>query len=240
VKTAAIIIVGNEILSGKVEDLNARFLIAELRALGVALRHVAVIPDDVEAIAAAVRGLCARVDYLFTSGGVGPTHDDLTIEGVARGLGRRVVRAPTLEALLRAHFGPDALDSALRMADVPEGAEMIGEELRWPVCLVQNVYVLPGVPEIFRRKFLAIKERFRDTPFVLRSIWVRAEESRLAQGISQVAAQIPEVEIGSYPRSDPDGPVVRITVESKAADAVARAVARLVEGLPEASLLRTE
>lgn len=240
-KTAAIVIVGDEILSGKVEDENARFLISELRELGVLLGRIAIVPDEVDVIAEAVRDLSARFDYVFTSGGVGPTHDDLTIEGVARGLGRRVVRDPALESLLRAHFGNDVPEAGLRMADIPEGSERAGgADLRWPVCVAANVYVLPGVPEIFRRKFAAIRERFREAPFVLRSVYLRADESRLAAGLSAVAAEFPTVRIGSYPRTDEHGPIVRITLESKEAASVARATQRLVDQAPAGTVARTE
>jgi len=241
VKTAAIVIVGDEILSGKVEDENARFLVAELRELGVMLARITVVPDEVEVIAETVRDLSARFDYVFTSGGVGPTHDDLTIEGVARGLGRRVVRDPALEVLLRAHFGKDVSEAGLRMADVPEGSERAGgEDLRWPVCVAANVYVLPGVPEIFRRKFAAVRERFRESPFVLRSVYLRADESSIAAGLAEVAAEFPSVRIGSYPRTDEHGPIVRITIESKDSAAVQRATDRLVERAPAGTVASTE
>jgi molybdenum cofactor synthesis domain-containing protein len=241
VKTAAIVIVGDEILSGKVDDENARYLIGELRALGVRLGRIAVVPDEVDVIAETVHELASRFDWVFTSGGVGPTHDDLTVAGVARGLLRRVVRDPALEALLRAHFGADVPDAALRMADVPEGAERAAEsELSWPVCVVDNVIVLPGVPEIFRRKFAAIRERFRDTPFVLRSVFLRADESRIAAALAEVAAEHPAVHIGSYPRTDERGAIVRVTLEGKDAGEVARATARVVAGAPPGSVERTD
>src|SRR5215468_5910884 len=156
-KTAAIVVIGNEILSGKSEDKNANFLIGELYRLGVALRRIVVIPDDVEDIARTVRECAANFDYVFTSGGVGPTHDDVTIEGVAKAFNRSVIRHPELEAMLRGYFGDGADEARLRMADMPEGSELIREKgLRWPVLATENVYVLPGVPELFRSKFEAI------------------------------------------------------------------------------------
>src|SRR6185295_11165793 len=103
--TAAIIVVGDEILSGKFVEENAAYLITELRRLGVAVRRVEYIPDVLDEIAAAVRGASARYDHVFTSGGVGPTHDDLTMEGVARAFGVKVVRHPELERLLRGFYG---------------------------------------------------------------------------------------------------------------------------------------
>src|SRR5689334_13983955 len=104
-KTAAIVVIGNEILSGKSPDKNASFLITELHQLGVALRRVVIIPDDLDAIAQAVRECASSFDYVFTSGGVGPTHDDMTIAGVALAFNRPVIRHPQLDAMLRSYFG---------------------------------------------------------------------------------------------------------------------------------------
>src|SRR6185295_17173098 len=161
-KTAAVVVIGNEILTGKSDDKNASFLIGELYRLGVALRRIVVIPDDLDLISREVIQCSKEFDYVFTSGGVGPTHDDVTIEGVARAFGREVVRHPELEAMLRGYFGDGIDDARLRMADAPTGSELIREgDLRWPVLAVENVVVLPGVPELFRKKFEAIKERFR-------------------------------------------------------------------------------
>ncbi|MGH9936180.1 MAG: molybdopterin-binding protein, partial [Blastocatellia bacterium] len=125
VPTAAIIVIGDEILSGKTEDQNARLLIGELRELGVALRRIVIIPDDVEEVAKAARDLSSRFDYVFTSGGVGPTHDDVTLAGVARAFDAPLIRHPNLEARLKTYFGADVDESRLRMADVPEGAELL-------------------------------------------------------------------------------------------------------------------
>src|SRR5215216_4753071 len=124
-KTAAIVVIGNEILTGKSEDRNASFLITELYRLGVALRRIVMIPDEVEEIAHYVRECAAHFDYVFTSGGVGPTHDDVTIEAIARAFNRPVVRHPDLDAMLRGHFGDNADDARMRLADIPEGSELI-------------------------------------------------------------------------------------------------------------------
>src|SRR6266481_9434111 len=144
-KTAAIVVIGNEILTGKSEDKNAIFLITELHSLGVALRRVVIIPDEVEVIAAAVRECAEGFDYVFTSGGVGPTHDDITMEAVARAFGRKVVTHPELERLIRQHFSAsERLAVGLKMAEVPEGAVLnaVGD-LRFPTVQVENVYILP-------------------------------------------------------------------------------------------------
>src|SRR5918993_1176127 len=127
-KTAGIILVGNEILSGKIVDANASYLCRELRALGVDVRRISVIPDEVDLIAAEVARFSADYDVVFTSGGVGPTHDDVTIEGVARAAGVRVMRHPALVTLIEAYFKGKVTEAALKMAEIPEGAELVGGE----------------------------------------------------------------------------------------------------------------
>src|SRR5262250_2457921 len=157
-KTAGIILVGNEILSGKIADANAAYLCRELRSLGVDVRRIAVIPDEIQLIAQEVAAFSRAHDVVFTSGGVGPTHDDVTIEGVALAMGAKVVRHPMLVGLLERHFKDRLNESHLKMAEIPEGAELVGgETIRFPTVLMGNVYVLPGVPEIFRQKFDAIR-----------------------------------------------------------------------------------
>jgi molybdenum cofactor synthesis domain-containing protein len=231
---AGLIVIGDEILSGKTADTNTPFLIAELRELGVRLAEIAVIPDEIDGIAATVSRFSGRYRYVFTSGGVGPTHDDLTIAGVARAFSVRVHRHPELERMLVAYYNgqkTQPLERNLRMADVPEGVTLVsGRELSWPVLCMRNVYILPGIPEIFRRKFTAIREQFRDTPFHLHQIFVRSEEGEIAGHLDQVARNYPDVALGSYPLLSPaaDGHRVKLTLESKDEAAVKRAVAELL------------
>jgi molybdenum cofactor synthesis domain-containing protein len=239
--TAAIIVIGNEILTGKVVDTNAAFLARELRVLGVALQRIVVIPDDVDIIAATVGEYRRAFDIVFTSGGVGPTHDDVTIAGVARGLERTVERNTFLVQKMREFFG-DALNAArLKMTEAPAGAELIfGGQLNFPTLCVENVYILPGIPEMFRDKFEAIKPRFVSTPFHLRVLYSREGESALAELLIQTLAAFPELQLGSYPKlNDPDYRV-RVTLESKDRDYVERALAHLVSLLPPQAVVRTE
>ena len=240
-KTAAIIVIGNEILTGKSEDKNASFLIGELHRLGVALRRVTVIPDDLNAISEEVRLCSASYSFVFTSGGVGPTHDDITIPGVAQALGRPVVRHPELSEMLRSYFGDDADQARMRMADTPEGSELIrGEGLRWPVLMTGNVYILPGVPELFRSKFEAIRERFRVEPFHTCAIYTREDEFDISPRLYQVAASYPEVDIGSYPTFNRDDYRVKITIESKEANSVAAAREALLQLLDPVAVVQPD
>lgn len=232
-KTAAIILIGNEILSGKIEDANAAYLCRELRALGVDVRRISVIPDEVEAIAAEVRAASAGHDVVFTSGGVGPTHDDVTIEGVARAMGVPVVRHPELVAMLRAYYGERLTAAHLKMAEVPEGARLIGADtLRFPTVQMGNVYVLPGVPEIFREKFQAIRERFRDVPIHLRTVFVRIGEGTLAEHLNAVLAEYPALQLGSYPELANPEYRVKVTLESRDPAYLERALESLLKRLP--------
>jgi len=240
-RTGAIVVIGNEILTGKSQDKNASFLITELYRLGVALRRVIVIADDVGEIAVAVRECSEKFDYVFTSGGIGPTHDDVTIAGVAMAFGQEVVRHPELESLIRRHFGEDVDEARLRMADAPQNATLVyAEGPRWPVLSVENVYVLPGVPELFRSKFEALRERFRTEPFHSRAVYTMEDEFDIAARLNQIAADYPMVDIGSYPNFTRNDYRVRITLESKDEEAVERALAALVNLMDPGALVRTE
>ncbi|MGN6111134.1 MAG: competence/damage-inducible protein A [Kofleriaceae bacterium] len=230
--TAGIVIIGDEILTGKFADENAAFLIGELRALGVELRRVSMIPDDVEDIAATVTEFSARFDHVFTSGGVGPTHDDLTMAGIARGFGTHVVREPVLEERVRAYWGERLAEPNLRLADVPAGAELVyGRDQVWPVVAYRNVYILPGVPALFRRKFIDIRDRFRAEPMTVARIYVDADEGSIANDLDVVVAAFPAVKIGSYPRFSERDFRVMLTLEARIAAELVGAFAMLVERL---------
>lgn len=230
--TAGIVIIGDEILTGKFADENAAFLIGELRALGVELRRIIVIPDVLDEIAATVPDFARRFDHVFTSGGVGPTHDDVTMAGIAQGFATRVVREPVLEERVRAYWGAKLAAPNLRLADVPEGAELVyGKDQVWPVVAYQNVYILPGVPALFRRKFLDIRERFRTQAMTVARLYLDAEEGQIAGDLDAVVAAFPEVRIGSYPRFAERDFKVLITFEGHAPDDVGGALAMLRDRL---------
>jgi molybdenum cofactor synthesis domain-containing protein len=241
VATAGIVIIGDEILSGKFADENAAFLIGELRALGVELRRITVIPDELDDIAATVPSFAGRFDHVFTSGGVGPTHDDVTMAGIARGFGTSIVRHPELEQRVRAYWGAALAEPNLRLADVPAGAELVyGRDQIWPVVAYRNVYILPGVPALFRRKFVDIRDRFRAEPVTVARVYVDADEGQIAGELDAVVASHPAVKIGSYPRFSERDFRVLITLEGKGAGDVAAAQAMLVERLGRAVVRRDE
>jgi molybdenum cofactor synthesis domain-containing protein len=221
--TAGIVIIGDEILSGKFVEENAAFLIGELRVLGVDLRRITVVPDILDDIAATVTHAADRYDHVFTSGGVGPTHDDITMAAIALGFGTTVVRHPELEAKVRGYWKDQLADANLRLAEVPQGAVLVyGATDVWPVVSYRNVYILPGVPALFRRKFVDIRDRFRAEPVIAARLYLDIEEGELAPHLSAVVATYASVRIGSYPRfSERDFRVMATLEGPDAAEVVA-------------------
>ena len=238
---AAIIVIGNEILSGKVIDTNAPFLTRELRAIGVTLKRILTIPDEVDEIAQAVQEFRPRYDVVFTSGGVGPTHDDVTMEGIAKGLGRRLVRHPAIETRLREFYKEHVNDARLKMSEVPEGAELLVDgRLGFPTVKCENFYILPGIPELFEQKFEALRERFSATPYTMRVIYTREGEGSIAEHLNATLAAFPELLLGSYPKLSHPEYTVKLTLESKDPEYVNRALAHLLQLLPAEAIVRTE
>jgi molybdenum cofactor synthesis domain-containing protein len=236
-KTAGIIVIGNEILSGKTRDENSPYLVRELRDLGVDVRKICVVPDELRLISHEVKDFSKSYDYVFTTGGVGPTHDDLTMTGIAAAFGVRIQRNSELESNIRNFYAPELIDGNLRMADVPEGARLLGGQGLWfPVIAVENVYIFPGVPEILRKKFDRIKETFRDAPFYLREIYLKADEGQIAATLHDVLAEFPNLLLGSYPYFDNRDYSIKLTLESKDSAYLERAHASLVSQLATINL----
>lgn len=200
--TAAVLLIGNEILSGRTKDANLNYIAVGLTAIGVRLREARVVPDVPEAIIAAVNELRARFDYVFTTGGIGPTHDDITAECIARAFGVPLVKDPRAVRLLTNHYGEANLTEArLRMAHVPEGATLIDNPVSTaPGFEVGNVFVLAGVPAICRAMFDGLKGRLRTGDKVLSvTISGHVGEGVIAKGLGELQERYPMLEIGSYP-----------------------------------------
>jgi len=241
--TAAILLIGDEILSGKVEDENARYLVRELRRAGVTVGRIEVVPDQLEVIAESVRRLSAGFEWVFSSGGIGPTHDDVTLAAVAAAFGRPVARSAELEALMRQTWGQRLHLRDLRMADIPEGARLErgpqAPSTTWPVVVMENVWILPGVPQIFRKKFDAVRALFQGPAIHGRAVYSIEPEGVIADVLDEVVAAFPDVAIGSYPHLEALDYRVKITLDGRDARAVDDATARLVERLGGA-VVRTE
>lgn len=217
--------VGNEILTGKIEDTNTRYLARVLFELGVALRQVVICPDETDIIVRELNALRARHDMVFTSGGVGPTHDDITIDAVAAAFGRPVVESPEIAAMIRSHFGDIVTPAHLRMANMPEGSELVrSARSGWPTVVCENVYILPGVPEIFERKLDALRERLDEGQrFFNHTVYTHCDEGEIAELLTTLTFAHPAVTIGSYlVLSDP---TYRVRVTFDSVDALASQVA---------------
>jgi molybdenum cofactor synthesis domain-containing protein len=216
--TAAIVLIGNELLSGRVTDENGPYLLAALRDLGVGVRSMHVVTDDVEHISDTVARAAAQCDFVFTSGGVGPTHDDVTLAGLARAFDVPLIVNEALQEHIVAHVpaGDVTVEAWLKMAQVPRGCALVyASDALWPVYRMRNVFVLPGIPAHFRRQFDAIREQFRGGRYHARSVYCRVGEGVLAGPLMKVSGEFPEVTLGSYPELDNPDYQVRVSLESK-------------------------
>ncbi|MGH7438799.1 MAG: competence/damage-inducible protein A [Polyangiaceae bacterium] len=245
-QTAAILVIGNEILSGKVEEANVAVLARELRTLGIVLRRVVVVLDDVDTISAEVTELARTNDWLFTSGGVGPTHDDVTIEAVAKAFGVRVVSSPEMEAMLRAHYKERCTEGHLRMALIPEGAALeVSAAVRWPTLRLRNTWLLPGIPEVFKMKLPVVVERVRRLstaaqPFVTHAVYVKMDEGDLKPLLDRVVEAFPDVSVGSYPKWLDPSYKTKLTFDGQDAPRAMAARDAFVASLPQGEPQRIE
>jgi molybdenum cofactor synthesis domain-containing protein len=242
--TAAVVIVGNEVLSAKVQDENGPYLARRLHELGVELTALHCVPDRVDAIVETLLLERRRVGFVLTSGGVGPTHDDVTLGAVARALGVPLHRHPEMERVLREmharhHRGAPLPDAALRMAELPEGTELLGDP-EFPTLVASRVVMLPGVPSFLRHQFERVAHLFSGEPYRLVSLYLSLGEDHLALPLSAVAEAHPSVEIGSYPRFDAADHRVRVTIEGRDAQRVHDAARAILATLPPGAVVRSD
>ncbi len=234
--TACLIIIGNEILSGRTVDANLPYIARKLGEIGIRMAEARVVPDDETAIVDAVNDCRARHSYVFTTGGIGPTHDDITAAAIARAFDRRLERNQEAERRLLAYYPPERVNEArMKMADMPEGVELIDNPVSVaPGFRIENVYVLPGVPKIMQAMLDGVLAGLKGGIRTLsRAITVLAPEGDVANaGLGELQDRFPEVEIGSYPFWRPEGPgttvVIRGTDQTKI-DAAAKALFELAE-----------
>jgi molybdenum cofactor synthesis domain-containing protein len=204
--TAALIIIGNEILSGRTQDANVQFLASSLGKIGIPLREVRVIPDIEQEIVDAVNAMRAVHTYVFTTGGIGPTHDDITALSVAKAFGVGLKRhLPSVEKMEK-HYGDRLNEARLKMADLPEGAEPIETRATSaPGFFIENVYVMAGVPSIARAMFDEVAPSLaHGVPVLSRFVEAHLGEGDLADALTSLQNKYPAVDVGSYPffRSD--------------------------------------
>jgi molybdenum cofactor synthesis domain-containing protein len=232
--TAAILVIGDEILSGRTKDRNIGYIAEYLSKIGVDLREVRIVPDDEGEIVAALNALRTRYDYLFTTGGIGPTHDDITADAVAKAFGLETIEDPRALALMRKRYKSDELNAARRrMARMPVGSELVENSVSAPPGFrVGNVIVMAGVPAVMQAMLdSAAKTLQTGTRMIVETIDATAiPESRYAEGLGAIASAHGETIIGSYP-SNVDGTLRnQIVVRGRDADKVA-AARGAVEGM---------
>lgn len=222
---AAILVIGNEILSGRTRDANIQFLATELGTLGIPLSEVRIVRDDTADIVAALDALRSRYTYVFTSGGIGPTHDDITSAAVAAAFGVELVRdAEAVRRLALRHRGDDLNAARLKMADIPAGASLIDNPIsQAPGFRIGNVFVLAGVPSILQAMFDWLKPALAaGAPLRSRTVTMAVREGDLAEQLAAIQSRHPEVEIGSYPTFAEDGPRVSIVARGAQVAALAQ------------------
>ncbi|KAL4636144.1 FAD synthase isoform X1 [Arapaima gigas] len=246
--TAAIIIIGDEILKGHTQDTNSNFLCRALRNLGVCVQRIVVVPDRQDVIAKEVATLSPLCTHLITSGGIGPTHDDVTFEAVAMAFGEQLQPHPELIKLGKEFFGTvDPGSAAMKLALVPASSTLnygtdpqTGKPLRYPLVSVRNVYIFPGIPSLLERAFNGLKHLFTSsgTTFHTREVFVDADEAELAPVLTRLqAAWGKKVSLGSYPDWLSNYHRVRLVLDSDSTEEVELARSRLVEELPKGSVV---
>jgi molybdenum cofactor synthesis domain-containing protein len=230
--TACLIIIGNEILSGRTVDANLSYVATRLGEIGIRMAEARVVPDDEAAIVEAVDACRARHTYVFTTGGIGPTHDDITAACVARAFGRRYERNREAERRLLAYYPPERVNEArMSMADMPEGAQLIDNPISVaPGFRIENVHVLPGVPKIMQAMLDGLLPTLKGGPRVhSRAITVLAPEGDVAAaGLGDLQTRFPMLEIGSYPFWRPEGPGTTIVLRGTDRAAIDDAAAGLL------------
>jgi molybdenum cofactor synthesis domain-containing protein len=236
--TACLLVIGNEVLSGRTQDANIRFLAVRLGEIGIPLREVRVIPDVPDTIANTVNEVRGKFDQVFTTGGIGPTHDDITSECIAAAFGVPWEVHPDAWARMNAAYKPGEFNAARqRMATMPRGAVLIDNAISIaPGYSMENVHVMAGVPSIMRAMFEALAPSLKGgRPVISRAVYAMGlAEGLIAQGLTDVQNRYPHLDLGSYPFYQPAGNGVTIVAKgTEAADAEAAIalVTKLIEAL---------
>ncbi len=196
-----IILVGDEILAARVDDVNSTYIIRAFREIGYATNEVRILPDDRDRIADAFRAFLPRYEYVISSGGVGPTHDDVTLEGAAAGFGVPLEENPDMRRFLEQRYGKHMHDGLLRMANVPQGSQVdMDGEHGWPLIRKDNAFLLPGMPRALQEKVDRIVGRIPSRgKFLMGTVFFSVDESHYVNWLTRFRREHPDVEIGSYP-----------------------------------------
>ena len=200
--TACVLIIGNEILSGRTQDINLKHIALTLGGWGIQVRESRVVPDIESAIVDAVNYARATYDYVFTTGGIGPTHDDITADCIAAAFQRPIVIHPEIAALIEQRPAPEEVMAArMRMARVPEGAVLVDNATGGPPGFaVDNVFVMAGIPRVMQAMLASLEGKLMSGPVVRsRSVTAFLGESQIANALREIQSQFPDVDLGSYP-----------------------------------------
>ncbi|MBL8628331.1 MAG: competence/damage-inducible protein A [Rhodospirillaceae bacterium] len=231
--TACVLIIGDEILSGRTQDLNLKFLAERLGSLGIPVREARVVPDVEAKIVDALNTCRKEYTYVFTTGGIGPTHDDITTPCVAKAFGRKVIRHPDVEKKLRAYYGERTNEARLRMAEVPDGdgVSLIENLISVaPGYRIENVFVLAGVPSVARAMFEAIAPSLQGGPPVYsQSVDGHVREGDIAARLAEIQAEHPAVAVGSYPFMRHDKLGTSIVARGTDKDSIAVVIGKVAE-----------
>ena len=199
--TAAVLIIGNEILSGRTQDANLAYLAKKLNEVGIQIREARVVPDVEGDIVEAVNALRARYDYVFTTGGIGPTHDDITAECIAKAFGVELVVSPEIAELIRKRPAPpEIIEARMRMARIPRGGGLIDNPLSPPGFFIGNVYVMAGIPRVMQQMVDSLEGKLRRGATVRsRSVTAYLTEGQVAKRLREIQDAHPHIDLGSYP-----------------------------------------
>jgi molybdenum cofactor synthesis domain-containing protein len=235
--TAAILIIGDEILSGRTRDANMHYLAGELSRIGIDLKEVRVVADETAAIVAAVNALRAGYTHVFTSGGIGPTHDDITADAVAAAFGMALHVRDDARAILAAHYDRAGLEfnaARQRMARIPEGALLIDNPISIaPGFSLENVHVMAGVPDIFKAMVASLLPRLTGgKPVLSQTLRVDRGEGMIAEPLGALAAEFGDLSFGSYPFIQNGAYGTNIVVRGTDAARIDAAIGRLAALFP--------
>lgn len=239
---ASIIIIGNEILSGRTQDLNVQFMASKLPERGIHLEEVRIIPDDRQRIIDCVREFSSKYNYVFTTGGIGPTHDDITAESVAEAFGKDIEKNPqALENIRNGYkkMGREMKPEAEKMAIMPKGANLIENVVTSaPGFSIENVYVMAGIPAIMQSMFMWFLPQLRGgKPVISKQISILTGESRVTKRLEELQSKYPEVDMGSYPFIYQDQYSTSLVLRSDAHDKVEKAFEELKEMVKEYEII---
>ncbi|XP_022918050.1 FAD synthase-like [Onthophagus taurus] len=217
-RTAGIIIIGDEILKGEVTDTNSTYLVKQLYQLGVRVRKISVVSDDIKQISEEVRSFSDNYTYVITSGGIGPTHDDVTFEAIGYAFREPLIAHPILVDICSKYYGTKDLDSpGMKLAHIPKGAKLMFGEAKtsYPNISVKNVYIFPGIPQLLRKLFEQIGHKIFTSheKFYTKAIYFNVTEKLIVDVLNILVKKFPTVIFGSYPELENSQYKVKITME---------------------------